>query len=49
VGVDVPNRLVTQVVSAIATGRVETTRASALHVLRSSLCANLVGPHWQHR
>ena len=43
VGVDVPIRLISEVVSLIAPLQVEPTPANALHLLRSSLCTKLVG------
>jgi hypothetical protein len=44
VGVDVSARHVSKVISVIAPFRLDTTPANAMHVLRSSLAAKLVGP-----
>ena len=45
VGVEVPLRLLQKVVSQIAPLRLDTTRAAAIHVMRSpACCSQLVGP-----
>ena len=41
--VHVPTRLITQVVAPIVPVTLEPTPANAMHLLRSSLCAKLVG------
>ena len=43
-GVEVPTRMVLEVVSPVVPLSLDTTRANALHLLRSSLCCKLVGP-----
>ena len=42
--VHVPSRLILQVVASIVPLSLQPTAASALHLLRSSLCSKLVGP-----
>ena len=42
--VQVPSRLILQVVAPIVPLSLQPTAASALHLLRSSLCSKLVGP-----
>ena len=42
--IEVPTRLIMQVVSPIVPLSLQPTRANALHALRSSLCAKVVGP-----
>ena len=42
--VHVPSRLILQVVAPIVPLSLQPTAASALHLLRSSLCSKLVGP-----
>ena len=44
VDVSVPLRLIKEVVSPLAPLDMETTAANAMHVLRSSVCCQLVGP-----
>ncbi len=43
-GVEVPTRMVLEVVSHVVPLSLDTTRANVLHLLRSSLCCKLVGP-----
>jgi hypothetical protein len=42
--IQVPTRLIMQVVSPVVPLSLQTTPANALHLLRSSLCSKLVGP-----
>ena len=42
--VDVPSRLIAQVLSPIVPVRIASTPANAMHILRSSWCCKLVGP-----
>ena len=44
IGVRVPEKLITSVVSDIHPGDLSCTRANAYHLMRSSVCARLVGP-----
>jgi hypothetical protein len=44
VGMNVPTRLIIEVVSPVAPLKLATTPANAMHLLRSSLCSKLVGP-----